>query len=520
MTSSAAPVSLAPSSYRRLLETLEEEGKERIFLREVVDLLRGALGVDSLAAYLEEAGSFELCVSVGPESFPQQVGPSLEAPFPVRAFTGGLLASPPGFGPEELPESLELLLAAALRLCNYRYRLKQHDFDARYRGVELEALHDVGLAIASTLDLGELTEEILLRAVSLLDARRGALYLLEAEGYRLLSTIGGAARGELPAEPDPVEGDGTLPGAAHLLVVPIEVEGHRRGLLAVGDKESRQGVGPFSTGDRRSLALLANQAALALEQARLHQELVEKERMEREMDLASQIQRGILPRELPTLTGYELTAWTRPARHVGGDYYDILPLSGGRLAFVVADVTGKGVPAALLVATLHSSLRLLVERCDGYEELMHCLNEHLLEFSSSNKFVTLFLAELDPAQGVVRYVNAGHNPGLILRRGGGVEELAATGVPLGLLPRAPYRQRRVELAGGDLLCLYSDGLTEATSPDGEELGLAALVSLLGDLREQPLTEVRSVVERSIRELTVGLPQGDDQTMLLLRRSSS
>jgi phosphoserine phosphatase RsbU/P len=514
--SSPAALTLPPGAQRRLLGLLEEEGSERLLLTEILELARESLGAGALAAYLEAADGFECWARAGAAPFPQHLTSAAAAPFAVRRLAGGLVTLPAGVG-GALPEPVELMLAAALRLCRYRHRLKQHDFDAKYRGVELEAIYDVGLAIASTLDLRALTEEILLRAVSLLDARRGALYLLEGDGYLLRSTIGGSAVDTLPADPDPVSGATALPGATHLLMVPIEVEGERRGLLGVGDKESRQGVGPFTTADRRSLALFANQAALALEQARLHQQALEKERLEREMELASQIQRGILPRELPALRGYDLAAWTRPARHVGGDYYDVMPFGDGRLVMVVADVTGKGVPAALLVSTLHSSLRLLLDRGEGYAELMRRLNDHLLEFTSSNKFVTLFLAELDPGSGALRYVNAGHNAGLLLRRYGAVEELRAGGVPLGLLAHTPFRQDEVTLAPGDLLCLYSDGLTEASSPSGEELGLERLVELLESLREQPLVEVRTAIERVVHDFTAGSPPGDDQTVLLLRR---
>jgi sigma-B regulation protein RsbU (phosphoserine phosphatase) len=521
----AALLTLPAERQERLLSLLGKEGEESLFLREALLLGREALGADCLAVYVASAeGVLECAAHVGASELPAVLEPGEALPWPSHPLPGGLLVCGEPL-PAELPDPLVILLATGVRLVRLRQELKRHAFDARYRGVEREALYDVGLAIASTLDLHQVSEEILLRAVSLLDARRGALFLLdaEAERYRRQATIGGSAAEALPLAVEP-ETDGfaaaaPLPGASHLLGVPVEVEGERRGLLVVGDKESRSGVGPFPDEDRRALALFANQAALALEQARLHQEALEKERLEREMELAAGIQRGILPRALPVVAGYELAGWTRPARHVGGDYFDAVPLPEGRWALLVADVSGKGVSAALLVSTLHSALRLLLARGAGKEEMLGAVNGHLVEFSASNKFVTLLLAELDPAEHRVSYVNAGHNPGLLLRAAGGTETLAASAVPLGLLPAALFREVSTDLAPGDLLCLYSDGVTEAASRQGEELGMARLERVLRAHHAAPLGEIEAAIEAELREFTRGTPQGDDQTVLLLRRTA-
>jgi sigma-B regulation protein RsbU (phosphoserine phosphatase) len=500
----------------RLLALLQQDGAEPLFLREALQVCREALGVESLAIYLAGDDELECVARLGSPDLPPAL-PGGAVPWPSRPVPGGLLVAEAPFE-GELPEPLPLLLGVGLRLCRLRQSLKQHDFVAKYRGVEREALYDVGLAIASTLDLGQLSEEILLRAVSLLDARRGGLFLVDADGakYRLRSTIGGSAREAVAVGADPEAAD-LLPAARHLLAVPIEVEGERRGVLVVADKESRFGVGPFPDEDRRALALFANQAALALEQARLHQEALEKERLEREMELAAQIQRGILPRTLPLLAGYELLGWTRPARHVGGDYWDVMPLPDGRAALLVSDVSGKGVSAALLVSTIHSALRLLLGRGETSEGLLHAVNVHLVEFSAANKFATLLLAVLDGSSGEVAYVNAGHNPGLLLHRDGTTDTLDAGAVPLGLLPGALFSEKATAMQRGDLLCLYSDGVTEAASRSGEEYGQSRLEALLRRHLLAPLPEVRAALDGELREIGRGLPQGDDQTVLLLRR---
>jgi sigma-B regulation protein RsbU (phosphoserine phosphatase) len=422
----------------------------------------------------------------------------------------------------------ELLLTQAEEIRKLRERLREQSFQQSYRLVELEAVYEVGLAITSTLNLEELAESILHRAVSLSDARRGALYLLDDAGYRMRRTIGGDARptvgrGEpqlerLLAECGDCEQD-ILPGARYTMAVQIEIEGRPLGVLLVGDKESRRGVGPFRDSDRRTLGLFANQAAIALENARLHREAVEKERLEREMELAAEIQRQLLPTGMPSLPGFEFGGWNRPTWQVGGDYYDFLKLGGDRLGVLVADVTGKGIGAALLVSTLHSSLRLLFDGAMVGEELLSRLNEHIVRSSSPNKFITLILAELDPTNGRLRSFNAGHNPGLLVRPSGEVAHLMPGGMPVGLLPGATYRSQTLDVRAGDLLCLYSDGITECASRSDEEFGLERLERLLRAEREQPLTEIARRIDRAMEQFAEGSPQSDDQTLVLLRRTS-
>ncbi|MCL4840084.1 MAG: SpoIIE family protein phosphatase, partial [Thermoanaerobaculia bacterium] len=168
-------------------------------------------------------------------------------------------------------------------------------------------------------------------------------------------------------------------------------------------------------------------------------------------------------------------------------------------------------------STLHSALHLLTDTSEVGPRLLERLNEHVLASSAANKFITLFLADLDPATGGLGFLNAGHNPGLVLRAGGGQEQLAASGLPIGLMPGTRYRLERVRLEPGDLLCLYSDGITEATSPEDEEFGLGRLAAALERARSEPLDNVVAALERELSEFTRDAPQGDDQTVVLLRR---
>ncbi len=457
--------------------------------------------------------------------------------FMVQAIGGGAVVFPsadPGSMEAQEARLPSQLLSAVLRIHRLMGDLKEQTFQAKYRGVELEALYEVGLAISSTLDLERLWEDVLLRAVSLLDARRGAFYEAHGEGFQLRSAIGGEAVPSIPSEQvgragqqglnegeEPAGDDwGALPGADHALVVPILNSGAPRGLLVVGDKESRHGVGPFSSQDRQTLALFGYQAAIALENAHLHQQALEKERLEREMELAAQIQRQILPDRLPVTQGYEVFGWNRPARQVGGDYYDVLTLANGNLVLVVADVSGKGMPAALMVSTLHSALRLMLDQTGVKAELLERLNRHILDLSLPNKFITLLLVEIEPATGRLRYLNAGHNPGLLVRLDGGFERLEAGGLPLGLLPSSQYQQSELELGEGAVLCLYSDGITECASPEGDEFGEQRLSEFLLENRNLALERLEQEMVEACVQFARGESQGDDQTVVLLRRSLS
>ncbi len=516
--------------WTELLELVTSEESARVLVERLLEMLRLGCGASGVALYTGEGPALELELAIGAGSFAPVVEGAVAAEGrETLALAGGLvLVEGPAQALVGLDQGLRVALAAGIRCLRLEKRLKRQRFEVNYRGVELEALYDVGLAIARTFDLPQLSEEILLRAVSLLDARRGALYLAVGTSYSLDRTFGGDARQRVAQDDSQLKGligqrrpvpQDVIPGAGHLLAVPIEADGKSLGLLVVADKESRHGVGPFGRSDRRSLAMLANQAAIALQNANLHQQALEKERLEREAQLAAEIQRRLLPARLPALDGLELIGWNRPARQVGGDYYDLLPLAGGQLAAVVADVTGKGMPAALMVSTLYSALRLLLDRERLGPDLLARLNRHIFESSAPNKFITLLIAEVDPVSGEVGYVNAGHNPGLLVRATGAIEELPTSGLPLGLFAEGGFEGRSVVMESGDLLCFYSDGITECLSAAEEEFGDRRLRALLSDFAGSPLPEIVTAVDRAVTEFATGLAQGDDQTLVLLRKTA-
>lgn len=509
-----------------------EKAEDRAFLEVPLVLWCRLNGLPAAAVYVEQEGGLQRALTVGEGRFPLTLGRGEADGLGQETLAGGAILFPAAGRSGERGGEADLLLpllAAGIRICRLRHQLKRQHFEVKYRGVELEALYDVGLAIASTLELEPLYEEVLLRAVSLLDARRGALYLLAGDGerYRLSRTIGGDAPTEVAAaDPEVLRLLGgapdaeaqLLPGAGYHLAVAIECEGQQQGILVVADKESRHGVGPFPTSDRRTLSLFANQAAIALKNASLHLQALEKERLEREMQLAAEIQRQILPAELPEVPGFEVVGWNRPAREVGGDYYDVRHRSGQGLVLTLADVSGKGMPAALLVSTLHSALHLLLDRLEVGSELVSRLNRLICESSLPNKFITLFLAELSASGDRLRYLNAGHNPAFLVGGDGRLRRLPSGSLPVGMLPDVRARARAVGLKAGDLLCLYSDGITEAESPGAEEFGEERLIEVLLDARDRPLGEVAGTLAAAVRDFAQGQPQADDQTLVLMRKA--
>ena len=434
---------------------------------------------------------------------------------------------------EQPPEQAALLgflfgsLVAAHRLSR---QVRDAEFELKARLLELESLYDLGLSLGGQLELSTLADEVLFRSISLTDAGKGSLVLYDDEEVLLERSVGGellvapaCLRWELPEGglinngvcDSPTDGmrDGTC---QKYLAVPISVPDRRLGVLVVADKESRDGrVLDFTPTDARLLSLFANQAAAAIQTARLHRDAIEKERIERELEVAATIQRQILPRDLPSVPGFEIAARNRPTRQVGGDYFDLIPLSGGRLAFLVADVSGKGVPAALLVSTVHAAVHLQIDEAKSVADLVGRIDRHLQRWAATRKFLTAFFGLLDPASGKLQFVSAGHNPALLQRRSGEIVQLKATGVPLGMFPNSSWKEESVTLERGDLLCVYTDGVSEALNAADEEFGLERLERLLSPAASTE--EVCRSVFDAVEEFAADVPQYDDQTLLLVRR---
>jgi sigma-B regulation protein RsbU (phosphoserine phosphatase) len=296
------------------------------------------------------------------------------------------------------------------------------------------------------------------------------------------------------------------------LAVPLVAGARLEGLLAVGERVSGA---PFTDEDQDFARTLARQAVAALESARLHRMLLQKQRQDRELQIAREIQQSLFPSGCPSLDGFEVAAESRPCQEVGGDYYDFIPLGGGRLALAVADVSGKGTPASILMASVHASLQALAGTAPP-AVVMERVNRFLFASTQANKYVTLFYAELDPATRRLRYVNAGHVPPYRVRGGdGGVERLLAGGPALGLLDEASFEMGEIELQAGDVVGMVTDGVTEALSPADEEFGDERASGALRQGRGETATGVMHGLVRAVDAWTGG-PCSDDLTALILK----
>jgi serine phosphatase RsbU (regulator of sigma subunit)/predicted ester cyclase len=253
---------------------------------------------------------------------------------------------------------------------------------------------------------------------------------------------------------------------------------------------------------------------------RLKQEERERERIEQELLVARRIQQASLPKEVPELEGWEISPYYRPAREVGGDFYDFHLLPEGRLGFVVGDATGKGVPAALVMSTTCGMFQLAAQALGSSSpgEVLERVNEALLARIPQNMFVTCFYAILDPKSASLSYANAGHDLPYLQRRGE-AEELRARGMPLGLMPRMGYEEKEIVLDSGEAALFYSDGLVEAHDPKGEMFGFPRLRALIAEHAEER-TLVDSLLEELYSFVGEGWEQEDDITLLTLRRSAS
>ena len=245
--------------------------------------------------------------------------------------------------------------------------------------------------------------------------------------------------------------------------------------------------------------------------------LSELERKKAELKIAHDIQMSFLPERLPEVPGFELAALSLPAKEVGGDFYDAIPLPGGRTAFVIADVSGKGVPAALFMALSRTVLRAnsLIPR--SARDAVTEANMLIAEDAKSGMFVTLFYAVADPGKKTLTYVNAGHNPPLLFRAGGDSPTgLKGTGIILGVMPEAEYGEETIHLASGDLVLFYTDGVTEAINPGEEQFGETRLIETVAGSLDRPPAEIVEKIRDAVVAFSGDEPQFDDLTLMVLR----
>lgn len=300
-----------------------------------------------------------------------------------------------------------------------------------------------------------------------------------------------------------------------MIAVPLQTDTRVIGIIYL---DSPFFVREFTKEDLSLLTVMANIAAIRIEHARLAEVEQAEQMMAKELQQAYDIQRGLLPEKAPDVPGLDLAGYNAPCRGVGGDYYDFIQCVDGRIALLVADVAGKGMPAALLMSNLQARAQVLFDDPTGLASLVGRLNRVLKTNIPGNRFITFFIGVIDPANGEMTYVNAGHNPPLLLHRDGGLERLETTGTILGILPKAEYEEKTCRLDEGDVVVLFSDGVTEASRPDiDEEFGEERLAGILSELSDQPAKTIVEAIQQRLVTFTAGAPPADDITMVIARR---
>jgi sigma-B regulation protein RsbU (phosphoserine phosphatase) len=299
-----------------------------------------------------------------------------------------------------------------------------------------------------------------------------------------------------------------------ILCVPLQIKEQVQGVIYV---DNRLQSGIFAQADLDLLTSIASSAAIAIENARLYQVAVEKGRLERELQMAREVQASLLPRETPQVPNWEFVACWRPAREVAGDYYDFIQADQGQLGLVIADVTDKGMPAALFMALTRSIVRASVVDMSSPAEGIARANRLICADSTQGMFVTLFYALLNPKEGEFTYVNCGHNPPLLYRAGQNqLVELTLTGLPLGIEAGADYEQRVLRLVPGDFVLFYTDGVTDAINADGQNFGTERLRTIIMENSRSSAAGIMAALEEAVDDF-IGLTAPFDDIAIMVVR---
>jgi sigma-B regulation protein RsbU (phosphoserine phosphatase) len=460
------------------------------------------------------------------------VCPVLKAGRPIALLGLGPRAEGRPFGPEETGflESLAACAATPIENGLIYEELRRVNRSLSMKVYQLHNVFDIGRELTASLDEDAIERLVSTTVMGHFLASRAALYRLDAQGLALAQARG-MRTGEAPARiaGEAAELGRDLPGpravaelpagplkealasARFALAVPLAAGERLSGLLAVGDRPGGRG---FGEEDLEFAGALARQAQAALEGARLHRVRLEKERQDRDLQIARGIQQSLFPRRFPQVEGFDLLAQSRSCFQVGGDYYDFIRLDGERLALVVADVSGKGTPASLMMASIHAWLQAMAGTARP-TQVLERLDRFLHANTQTSRYVTLFYGELDPARRRLAYVNAGHVPPYLRRADGREERLTVGGPVLGLVDDVVLEEGELLLGPGDLLAVVTDGVTEALSPAGEEFGDERVRRVLAETAARGAAATLSAVVAAVDAWAGTAGCTDDLTALIL-----
>src|SRR5271170_932312 len=404
-------------------------------------------------------------------------------------------------------------------------------------GPQMRALIRAGRELAGNMPLTELFKLIMDLSIDAVGATRGVLMTLEGkelvvraargEGFRISSMVRDRV---IKEKTSLLVRDARLDQAfaermsivqqqiRSMLAVPLQTDDRVIGLIYL---DSPHFVHEFSREDLNLLTVMANVAAIRIEHTRLAEVEQAERLLAKDLAQAAEIQGRLLPTKAPDVPGVDLAGYNAACRTVGGDYYDFLTYPDGRVALIVADVSGKGMPAALLMSSLQARVQVLFDDPTDLAALVTRLNRIIVTNSPTNRFISFFIGVLDPLSDQITYVNAGHNPPLLVHHSGDVEKLEGGELLLGILASAQYEQRTCHLELGDVVVLFSDGVTEACRADvDEEFGEDRLAATLAELsRDSAKSIIESIIQR-VHDFTSGSPPADDITLVVAKRVGS
>lgn len=428
----------------------------------------------------------------------------------------------------------------------------QNFLDLQEQLQRVNMLYEISADLTSQLDLDQLLSATLQRVQQSLEAPAASMLTVEGENLIFQVALGeksdqvkpfqipmdqsiagwvvqnkkGVVVNDVKSDPRFYQNADNISGfqTHSLIAAPLLVNEQAIGVIELFNK-----TGGFTENDLDLLSAIASTAAIAIENARLYQEAVEKGRMERELGMALSVQTGLLPEQFPQLEDWTYAACWNPAREVSGDFYDFIELdSAGHTLFnreapigmVIADVTDKGMPAALFMAFTRSIIRASLHQVSSPAEGISQANHLTCQESTHGLFVTLFYGQLNPATGDMTYVNAGHNPPLLYRKkSNALERLMPTGIPLGIDKDFAYQQDKVTLHPGDFLISYTDGVTEAVNAKNEEFGMERLQQIVLTNKHATAENLAAAIEKAVIDFNPSGKQFDDITIVVVKRTS-
>lgn len=440
--------------------------------------------------------------------------------------------------------ALRLMQVLSIRLRSLKQtfiaELERNEQRQKKEETKLNLIIDAAQIVNSTLELHELVDVILETSLRLLDADRGTVYIMDEKQNELWSLIykgpeqikiklhpGQGIAGYVGAIGDTVN----IPDAYldHRFNPEVDrLSGYRTKTILCLPMKNREGkiigvfqllnkhTGAFTTEDEQLLSAFSIHAAIAVENARLYAQERERVAMEKDLLAAQEVQKTLLPRRIPKVSGFQFAASSIPAKNVGGDLYDFITIDEKRIAFCLGDVTGKGLPASLLMANAQATLRSNTYSDITPRQCIERSNVLLYNTTAPDKFVTLFYGVIDTRDGSLTYTNAGQEHPMLIGRDGSVKRLSAGGIPLGLLGSAPYNEERIVPDVGDVIVLFSDGITEAANASNELWGEEALASVIeGSRLEEPQVILERILD-AVRLHAGAAPQWDDMTLMVIK----